>query len=161
MRRFLTSIGIENVDRFDMDFDIVTRNAIDRNQIDMLIVKQTPWNFELLEEFQDHLQAVKYPYTMKFSYIKKPMVSDATKLFEDWYYSHCRVNSNIRLFGIGNTITVFYPNDEEKTKNEQVMKDYISFLEFLGYRFEIEHKIAENPQEKPIKLKLAIKLFQF
>ena len=151
MRRFLTSIGIENVDRFDMDFDIVTRNAIDRNQIDMLIVKQTPWTFELLEEFQQHLEVVKYPYTMKFSYIKKPMVSDATKLFGDWYYTHCRVNANIRVFGIGNIITAYYPNQEEMDKNEQVMKDYMSFLEFLGYRFEIEHKIAQNSEEMPVK----------
>ena len=62
MRRFLTSIGIENVDRFDLDFDIVTRNSYNRNQIDMLIVKDAPWTYELLEEFQNHLETVKYPY---------------------------------------------------------------------------------------------------
>ena len=152
MRRFLNSIGIENVDRFDMDFDIVTRNSLNRNQIDMLIVKQTPWNYELLEEFQEHLEQVKYPYTMKFSYIKKPMVSDATKLFGDWHYSHCRFNSKLKLFGIGNTITVFYESEEEKAQNEQVLKDFKQFLEFLGYNFQFEHKIAQNSQEKPVKI---------
>ena len=149
MRRFLTSIGIENVDRFDLDFDIVTRNKYNREQIDMLVVKQTPWSFDLLEEFQEHLQQIKYPYTIKFSYIQKPMVSDATKLFEDWHYSHCRFNTNLRLFGIGNTITIFYSSEEEKTKNEQVIKDFTQFLEFLGYDFKFEHKISQNSQEKP------------
>ena len=151
MRRFLTSIGIENVDRFDMDFDIVTRNSYNREQIDMLIVKQTPWNFELLEEFQEHLEQIKYPYTMKFSYVKKPMVSDATKLFDDWHYAHCRVNSKLKLFGIGNTINVFYEDEEEKEKNAQIMKDFVSFLDFLGYDFKIEHKITQKTQEKPVK----------
>ena len=152
MRRFLTSIGIENVDRFDMDFDIVTRNSIDRNQIDMLIVKQTPWNFDLLEEFQEHLELIKYPYTMKFSYIKKPMASDATRLFEDWHYSHCRFNSNLRLMGFGNTITIYYKDEEEKSSNEQVIKDLTDFLDFLGYNFQIEHKIVQNSQEIPQKI---------
>ena len=94
MTRFLNSIGIFNTERFDMDFDLVTRNQYNRNQIDMLIVKQTPWTYEQLEEFQTHLETIKYPYTIKFSYIKKPNASDATKLFGDWHYSHCRFNSN-------------------------------------------------------------------
>ena len=149
MRRFLESIGIENLSRFDMDFDIVTRNTFNRNQIDMFIVKETPWNFDLLDEFLTHLETVKYPYQMKFSYLKKPMASDATKLFGDWHYSHCRYNSNLRVVGIGNTITVFYESEEEKAKNEQVMKDFARFLEFIGYNFHIDHKITEKTPEKP------------
>lgn len=152
MNRFLTSIGIENVDRFDMDFDIVTRNNINKNQIDMLIVKQTPWTFELLEEFQEHLETIKYPYSMKFSYIKKPMASDATKLFGDWHYSHCRFNSFLKLIGIGNTITFYYENENEKEKNAQVTKDFEAFLDFLGYNFVLEHKIIEKTPEKPAEI---------
>ena len=152
MRRFLGSIGIENIERFDMDFDIVTRNTFNRNQIDMFIVKETPWNFDLLEEFLTHLESVKYPYQMKFSYLKKPMASDATRLFGDWHYWHCRYNSNLRVVGIGNTITVFYESEEEKTKNEQVMKDFVQFLNFIGYNFHIDHKINEKTQEKPANL---------
>ena len=152
MRRFLNSIGIENEERFDMDFDIVTRNTFNRNQIDMFIVKETPWNFDLLEEFLTHLETVKYPYQMKFSYLKKPMASDATRLFQDWHYWHCRYNSNLRVVGIGNTITIFYESEEEKGKNEQVMKDFVEFLNFIGYNFHIDHKIAEKTPEKPTNL---------
>ena len=150
MRRFLTSIGIEQVERFDLDFDIVTRNQFNRNQIDMLIVKQTPWTFELLEEFQNHLETVKYPYSIKFSYLRKPIASDATRLFNDWHYSHCRFNSNLKLIGIGNTITVYYESEDEIKKNEQTFKDFASFLEFLNYNFKIEHKIIEKNTENPV-----------
>ena len=152
MIRFLNSIGIENVDRFDLDFDIVTRNSLNRNQIDMLIVKQTPWTFDLWEEFQSHLESIKYPYTMKFSYIKKPQANDATKLFGDWHYSHCRFNSFLKLIGIANTITFYYENENEKEKNAQVVKDFGNFLEFIGYNFVLEHKIIEKTPEKPVKI---------
>lgn len=162
MRRFLTSIGIEQVERFDLDFDIVTRNQFNRNQIDMLIVKQTPWTFELLEEFQNHLETVKYPYSIKFSYLRKPIASDATRLFNDWHYSHCRFNSNLKLIGIGNTITIYYESEDEIRKNEQTFKDFASFLEFLNYNFKIEHKIIEKNAEnhvdfveKPVETKMS------
>lgn len=150
MRRFLTSIGIEQVERFDLDFDIVTRNQFNRNQIDMLIVKQTPWTFELLEEFQNHLESVKYPYSIKFSYLRKPNASDASRLFGEWHYSHCRFNSNLKLIGIGNTITVYYESEDEIKKNEPTFKDFASFLEFLNYNFKIEHKIIEKTGENPV-----------
>ena len=152
MTRFLNSIGIFNTERFDMDFDLVTRNQYNRNQIDMLIVKQTPWTYEQLEEFQSHLETIKYPYTIKFSYIKKPNASDATKLFGDWHYSHCRFNSNLKLIGIANSITIYYESEEEKAKNEQTIKDFEAFLDFLSYRFTISHKIIEKTQEIPQKI---------
>ena len=50
MIRFLNSINLENIDRFDMDFDLVVRNQYNRAQVDMLIVKETPWKYELLED---------------------------------------------------------------------------------------------------------------
>ena len=152
MTRFLNSIGIYETERFDLDFDLVTRNSLNREKIDMLIVKQTPWTYEQLEEFQVHLETIKYPYSMKFSYIKKPLASDATKLFADWHYSHCRYNSSLKLIGIGNVITVYYDSEEEKEKNVQVLKDFKSFLDFLGYNFQIQHKIIEKTQEIPVKI---------
>lgn len=149
MFRFLTSIGIENPERFDLDFDLVTRNKYNREQIDMLVVKKTPWNFEQLEEFQSALSTIKYPYSIKFSYIKKPIASDVTKLFQNWHYSHCRFASELKLIGIANTVTVYYDSEEEKAKNENTFKDFEEFLEFFGYYFEIVHKIIGNNEEIP------------
>ncbi len=149
MIRFLTSIGIQNVERFDMDFDLVTRNRTHFMQIDMLIVKQTPWEYELLEEFQNHLEGIKYPYSIKFSYVKKPVACDATKLFKEWHFSHCRVPSTLKLVGIGNTITFYYESVEEKEKNNSVVKDFKSFLDFLGYDFTFEHKLLDKTEELP------------
>ena len=51
MRSFLNSIHIENVDDFDLDFEMVGRNRFNFQQIDMLIVKEQPWDYELLRQF--------------------------------------------------------------------------------------------------------------
>ena len=152
MMRFLTSIKIENLERFDMDFDLVARNQYNRNQVDMLIVKQTPWDYELLEEFMEALQTIDYPYTMKFSYIKKPDAGEAAKLFEDWHFSHNRFKSDLKIFGIGKNITIYYDSEEQKTKNANTIKEFKQFLDFIGYKFEIVEKINEKTPEKSNKI---------
>ena len=85
MRSFLNSIHIENVDDFDLDFEMVGRNRFNFQQIDMLIVKEQPWDYELLRQFQDGLSTISYPYTMHFSYLHRPDNKDAIKLFYDWF----------------------------------------------------------------------------
>ena len=151
MVRFLTSIKIENLDRFDMDFDIVTRNQFKREQVDMLIVKDTPWDADLLEEFMDGLETVQYPYSMKFSYVKKPTGKDAAKLFENWHYRHNHFNSNLLVEGTDSEVYFCFKDEEEKNKNKLTMKEFGEFLDFISYKIKISEKMRENPQEIPDK----------
>ena len=149
MVRFLNSIGINDVESFDMDFDLVARNQFDRNQVDMMIVKDTPWDFHLLERFQDGLNIIGYPYTIKFSYKIRPTVYDAIKLFDDWHRLHNRYPASIRLEGTGGMITFVYSSDEEKEQYEQVVKEFKDFLEFLDYRFDFDHEVREEEKSGP------------
>lgn len=149
MIRFLNSLVIKDIERFDMDFDLVSRNQFIREQIDMFIVKDTPWEYSLLEEFQNGLAIIGYPYTISFSYKRKPTVYDAIRLFDDWHRSHNRYQAEIKLDGSGDTITFIYNSEEQKEEYEQVVKDFIEFLDFLCYRFEFDHEIHEVEQEGP------------
>ena len=45
MVRFLKSIHIDNLDDFDLDFDMVARDRFNREQINMVILKKTPWKY--------------------------------------------------------------------------------------------------------------------
>ena len=85
MISFLKHIGIENFDDFDIDFEMVGRNRFNRNQIDMVIRKNTPWKYHLLREFQDALNTITYPYTLRLSYLVRPNMDDLIALFEAWY----------------------------------------------------------------------------
>ena len=147
MIRFLTSIKLENLDRFDMDFDFVTRNEYKREQVDMLIVKNTPWDPDLLEEFEDALENITYPYLMKFSYVQKPIGKDAVKLFENWHYRHNHFKSNLCLKGEESEVVFCFKDKDEKNKNQQVIKDYKEFLDFIGYKLKISENLSENTPE--------------
>ena len=149
MERFLNSLGIKDIERFDMDFDLVSRNQFIREQIDMFIVKDTPWDYALLEEFQSGLAIIGYPYTLEFSYKRKPTVYDAIRLFDDWHRSHNRYQSEIHLEGSGDIITFIYDSQEQKEKYEQVTKDFEEFLDFLSYRFSFDHEVREKEPEAP------------
>ena len=149
MTRFLTSIKLENLDRFDMDFDYVARNENNKEQVDMMIVKKTPWNDDLLDEFLDALENISYPYEMNFSYIEKPTGSDAVDLFENWHYRHNHYNSNLKISGFGSNVNFYFQNEEEKTKNQNTVKDFKEFLSFLGYNLKITENLIENTHKKP------------
>ena len=149
MVRFLSSLEIKDIDRFDLDFDLVSRNQFIREQIDMFIVKDTPWDYALLEEFQNGLAIIGYPYTIQFSYKIKPTVYDAIRLFDDWHRSHNRYQAEIHLDGKGDIITFVYNSEKQKEEYEQVVKDYKEFLEFLCYNFDFDEEIHEVIDSAP------------
>ena len=81
MISFLKSIGIEDYESFDLDFEMVGRNRFKKEQIDMVILKEKPWEYSLLRRFQDGLDRItNYPYTIRFSYLSKPTVDKYSSL---------------------------------------------------------------------------------
>lgn len=150
MIRFLTSINIKDIERFDLDFDLVTRNNFVRDQIDMFIAKNTPWDYSLLEEFLEGLNTVKYPYKITFSYRQKPTVYEAIQLFDDWHRSHYRYLSDFSLNGNGDVIEAVFTSELDKEKHQNVINEFNEFLEFLGYRFEINALVKEEKSDGPV-----------
>ena len=152
MRSFLNSIHIENIDDFDLDFEMVGRNRFNYQQIDMIIVKDHPWDYELLRQFQDGLNTISYPYTMHFSYLTRPTSEDAVNLFYDWFRYIYRSESDIQLIAIDkDTIRVDYLYESFKERNQSIVKDFKDFLSFLSYDF---IDITENvlpPQEEVVE----------
>ncbi len=149
MKRFLTSIGINNLESFDLDFDLVTRNPFKREQVDMLVVKDTPWDYEYLEQLQHALETVTYPIDIKFSYKKKPTVEDAIRLFPDWHRSHNRFVSEQVLENKDGQILFVFKTDEDLKKNRQIMDDFKEFLKFLSYRFDVISEVREEEKTTP------------
>ena len=148
MLSFLKSLNIENIDDFDIDFEMVGRNRFKKQQIDMVIVKNTPWKYHLLREFQDALNTVNYPYLIRFSYLVRPNMEDLTKLFEDWYQTIYRIPHNLELDASDdNILKIIYLNDAEKAQYEGIIKDFRDFLDFLNYEFAIVEEI--KPDEGP------------
>ena len=137
MISFLKSIGIEDFENFDIDFEMVGRNRFDRNQIDMVITKEKPWNYQLLSRFQNGLNSITgYKYSLRFYYLEKPTPDNVVQLLNDWFVSIYRLplNLNVKIIDI-ETILVTYTSEEERLQFASVIKDFKDFLDFLSYDF--------------------------
>ena len=136
MKSFLKSIHIDNIDDFDLDFEMVGRNRFNYQQIDMIISKQVPWTYELLRQFQDGLNTITYPYTLHFSYSKRPTAFDAINLFDDWFRYLYRSDSDVELNPISDSvIQINYLDESFKKRNESIVNDFKDFLNFISYDF--------------------------
>ena len=136
MCSFLNSIHIENIDDFDLDFEMVGRNRFNYQQIDMIITKETPWEYELLRQFQDGLNTINYPYTLHFSYISRPTSFDAVNLFRDWYRYLYRTESDFELLEVDDDhIQINYLDESYKERNKSIINDFKDFLSFISYDF--------------------------
>ncbi len=156
MISFLNSIGITNVEDFDLDFDVVNRNRFNHAQIDMIITKETPWKYEQLRQFQDGLNTVNYPYFLRFSYRVKPKSEDVIELLQDWYRSIYHVSFSPVLSVIDDrTFNIEYASEEDKAKYASALVDFEDFLLFIGYEFTIESSIKED--EGPVVSKAEMK----
>ena len=152
MISFLKSIGIEDYENFDMDFEMVGRDRFDRNKIKMVITKERPWNYQLLSRFQNGLNSItNYKYSLRFCYLEKPTPDNVIQLLNDWYVSIYRlpINLNIKIVDIEN-ILITYISEEEKVQFEAAIRDFRDFLDFLSYDFiniKEELKVEEVVEE--------------
>ena len=147
MRRFLNSIQIENIEDFDLDFDSITHNVFNYNQVDMVLRKEHPWEYIYLDKFINQLECIKYPYSIKFSYASKISVYDAIKLFDDWYFNHYHHDKDFALDPNGDAIIFVFTSSEQETNNQMMMSEFAEFLKFINYQFNITTRIETQAKE--------------
>lgn len=141
--RFLNSIKIENINDFDMSFDLCARNILNNKEWDMVILKNTPWQYHLLEQFINALSNITYSYNLSFSYLKQPNIYDAMSLFEEWYQTLYHLPSPYTLKSNGDTITLTYTDKNLEQETFMVCKDFKSLLNFIFYNFNIAIEYEE------------------
>ena len=161
MIRFLNSIHVSNVDDFDMDFEMVGYNRFDKKRLDMVIVKQTPWKYSLLREFQDCLENITYKYLLRFSYLVRPNFRDVEILFEDWYQTLYRLPHNLNVSGSDDGyFNIEYQDEAEKEQYQSQIEDFKAFLNFINYDFVITETVKPKEDEVVIsdrKMKKLVK----
>ena len=150
MYRFLSSIGIEEFNDYDIDFEAIQRDRFDSNKFNMIIVKETPWEYNLLRRFQDGLMTITYKYTLHFSYIQKPTPEDAVALFPDWYQTIYHSPNPYQL-RIKDEKTIVIMDETVNDYNQEVSRSFSDFLNsFLDYEILVE--VEEIKEEKRISL---------
>ena len=151
MVRFLNSLHIENIDDFDMDFEMIARDRFKNEQWNMVIVKKTPWNYQLLRKFQDGLAYINYPYVLRFSYLQRPDYNDAYHLFCEWHQTIYRLPHNFDISGNDDGhIFIKYSSESEKEQYQQIILDFKDFLRFISYEFVITEEVVAAEDEPEI-----------
>jgi len=155
MKRFLTSIGINNLDRFDMDFDLLSYDLFEPKKLNMMVVKQTPWTYELIRELQDHLVNIDYKYSLRFSYIEKPNNDNVIALFNDWYQTIYRLPNEVEIIPDEkqeNTLIFVFTSEEQQDKYKYPLKDFKDFLYFLGYDFFLNEELRVVEEAESVNI---------
>jgi len=152
MLRFLTSLGLADPERFDLDFELVGRDASNPKKVIMAIRKDTPWDVSLLEEFQSGLATVKYDYALRFSYEKSPDFDSVDQLFEDWYLSHYHGIPPFQLTpGDDSAIYTFLPEDNSNGTASGIIDDFNALLKYLSYPFAVSIQGSETARASAAK----------
>jgi len=161
MVRFLQSIGLTDPERFDMQFEAVTKNPLKPQQWDMIVTKDTPWTYDLLEPFLAGISQLNYPSHFTFTYRQPPTLASMLQLMMDWYRVQFRQPYGRLPLLNGNSITITYPNqeafDQEKSMWTQ-LNDLFIFLQYpLVFKHKILPRVAEVNQEKVDQLQEQVK----
>ncbi len=148
MKRFLTSIQLEDVERFDMDFDLNKPYFKEDGVWNYNIVKTTPWDYELLHELQEHLTMIDYQYKLNFSYVTNPTANDVVDLLYTWYKSIYHLPLPSLEYVIKDKDIIFEFNTNEEVKAQNILfRDFNDFLAFICYNFKLFAKFVEKHRE--------------
>jgi DNA polymerase III subunit alpha, Gram-positive type len=158
MKRFLNSIGISETECDDLDFDALIKNPFDHKQLDMVIIKDQPWEYPILNKFVNAILHLNYKCSFKFNYRKKPDANDVLDVFSGWYQNKFRIMDNLVSEVHENRLTFIYENEAEKNQYDSVFNEFALFLEFINYELPIEHIIKVNEPEVIADIKKISKL---
>ena len=148
IQRFLNSINIENQEDFDLDFDYVSRNKNDYNLLDMVIIKDEPWEYKYLDQFINALSLITYRYTLSFKYKRTPTIDDAISLFESWKYSKIFFSTKLTYQKNDQTLLFVCENDDEKLKYVQIINEFKELLSFINYNINVDLVVSNAlPQQ--------------
>ena len=104
--RFLTALGIEDPNGYDMEFLAITKDLFEKDKLLMVIEKQTPWTYAHFEAFSRGLIQLSYPVEITFRYNQFILAEHVSPFFHDWFeatYHHpfpgtCRLTDAELMF---------------------------------------------------------------
>ena len=164
--RFLSSIGIEDFNDFDLDFESITKSKYFPNRFIFSIKKKSPWSFSLLDRFLNGLRNItSYTYEFNFIYENKPNKNDVYSLICEWYLNQEFVEFSCAGFDLTNDeIIIHFYEELDKEHFSKHEKDLKMLLEFLSYpsKIKVDLNVKEEKlpwedgevtlnEEKPIK----------
>ena len=133
-------LGIEDPSIFDFSFGKIQKNQ-NTNILNIQIIKETPWSYDLLDYFMDHWTT--QDLVLSFAY-KTPITgTDVLNLLKGMYQSryHKQIDAT---FEIEDNVILFSTKNDE-LRITKIVSDFTSLLTQINYpRFRILKNESEN-----------------
>ncbi len=150
MVRYLNSLGVEDVSRFDMDFLSIKHDIENREKIVFTFKKSSSWKEDLLHEFLLALSNANYPFDVRFEYERTIEFEDVDALFQNWYMHNYMNLPPFQLMpGEEKTIYASFPDSITKKEVNAILKEFSSLISFINYPFHIELEQSVNEASSP------------
>ena len=138
MSKFLNSIGITDLDIFDMDFISITKSEFDENLFIYNIKKETPWNYHQFEIFFNGLSSItSYNYKINFTYLSEIDDESIKNFVEDWYFNHYMAQPDFYMTFVDNHINLIFDEQDDLNDFQSREGDLKSLLNFIGYNYDL------------------------
>ncbi|MCR4562197.1 MAG: PolC-type DNA polymerase III [Bacilli bacterium] len=152
MIRFLTDLGFEDAERFDMDF-LQTPTIVNKVVV-FDVIKQRPWQSAELEEFKEKIAKINYTYEFRFSYQNPPLFQDVIELYDNWYLTNFYGISPFKLIQEDSSIRIETTRDNLE-KATKVGSDFSDFLSFVSYPFYIGEPVILEIEKPAVEKVIA------
>ncbi len=143
MVRFLQTLGIDDAEMFDLQFEAVTKHPFNPQQWDMVITKDHPWTFSQLEPFLKGIALLNYPTSFTFTYREAPTLENILNLFLEWHLHHYREPFGRLPMVNGQTIRLTYPDQEAFEQDKPKWTAFNDILLFIQYPLVFKHIITK------------------
>ena len=149
MQLFLKSIGITDLDKWDLDFDFVGKTDTVPAIALMNIRKTNPWTMEELSYFQAALSNIKYRYEMRFVYTNEVSFENVESLFKEWFFSLYHYRPTIKLSLLDSSSIQAEVAELTQRIDSTILSEFSDCIKWLNYPFtiKIEVKKVEEPQK--------------
>ncbi len=137
MEKFLKSIGLSNVEDFDMSFLKVSHAPNDPCCALMEIRKETLWDFDLLMDFREAISRVNYKCNIAFSYGETPNIYHIERLLKALYLRNYHVDSPFELELDNSNIYAKAKDFSQKDNFYDVLDEMNDICKFANYGFNL------------------------
>lgn len=144
--RFLQSLGIEAVEDYDLTLESIAKDPFVLQQINMVLTKNTLWEYGPLERLLHGLSTISYPIELTFTYKVKPTVEDILHLFIQWYQHHYLQSFPLVPHSMDTHLVFQYDDQTHFEGYKDVFSQFNEFINFLNYPSFIKHTLKE-PKE--------------
>ena len=148
MLRFLESIQLENPEDFDLSFLSIVKSTSDKNFYTYNIVKETPWDYQLIDQFLNALNTINtYKYEINFSYNKKITIEDLTLLIDDFIFNKTYNKIPFSLQIEKEILNLISEKEEDYSSLKPFEEELNSFFNFINYPYEVLINKVEEEEE--------------